>query len=258
YRVDASAFAAALSANTRLVSLATPQNPSGVAISRAECEAVLALMGEVCPDAYLVVDETYRESVYGEADIPASLASLSPRVITIASMSKCHGAPGLRIGWMSCREPALAEQLVLAKLNTVISCSVVDECLALEVLRRADTVLGERRHLLGEALAKTARWVERQSDLIEWVRPDGGALCCVRLRPARFDDAAVKAFFRELGQQNVLVAQGSWFGEEARIFRVGFGYPPPGALEGALDAVSRALDAAAQASASRRASHGCQ
>jgi hypothetical protein len=42
-----------------------------VAISRAECEAVLALMGEVCPDAYLVVDETYRESVYGEADIPA-------------------------------------------------------------------------------------------------------------------------------------------------------------------------------------------
>ena len=59
YRVDASAFAAALSANTRLVSLATPQNPSGVAISRAECEAVLALMGEVCPDAYLVPIEIF-------------------------------------------------------------------------------------------------------------------------------------------------------------------------------------------------------
>jgi aspartate/methionine/tyrosine aminotransferase len=244
YRVAREAFAEALSADTKLVSFATPQNPSGVAFSRQDCEAVLALMGEICPDAYLVIDETYRESVYGEAEVPPSLANLSPRVITIASMSKCHGAPGLRIGWMSCREPALAEQLVLAKLNTVITCSVVDECLALEVLRRADTVLGERRHLLGEAIVKVEHWVERHSHLIEWVRPDGGALCCVRLRPERFDAAGVETFHRELGRNSVLVAQGSWFGEEARIFRLGFGYPPPGKLQGALDAVGRALDAA--------------
>ncbi len=244
YRVAAGAFAAALSPNTKLVSFATPQNPSGVAFSREECEAVLALMGEVCPGAYLVVDETYRESVYGEADAPRSLAGLSPRLITVASMSKCHGAPGLRIGWLTCQAPELAEQLVLAKLNTVISCSVVDECLALEVLRRADEVLNERRRLLGEAIAKVERWVERESDLIEWVRPDGGALCCARLRPGPFDAAGVEAFYGELGRQSALVANGSWFGEEARIFRVGFGYPPPERLENALDAVSRALHAA--------------
>ncbi len=244
YRVEAGAFAAALRPNTKLVSFTTPQNPSGVAFSREECEALLALMSEICPDAYLVVDETYRQSVYGEANTPRSLAGLSPRLITIASMSKCHGAPGLRIGWLTCHEPALAEQLVLAKLNTVISCSVVDECLALEVLRRGDEILGERRRVLGEAIGKVERWVERESDLIEWVRPDGGALCCVRLRPGPFDDKGAETFFRELRQESVLVANGSWFGEVARVFRLGFGYPPPERLDDALDAVSRALHTA--------------
>ena len=244
YRAAAGAFAQALTANTKLVSMTTPQNPSGVAFAREECEALLALMGEVCPDAYLVVDETYRESVYGDGDVPPSLAGLSPRLITIASMSKCHGAPGLRIGWLSCQDPALAEQLVLAKLNTVISCSRVDEFLALEVLRRADDILGERRRVLGEAIVKVERWVESESDLVEWVRPDGGALCCVRLRPGPFDEAGVEAFFHALGQESVLVAKGSWFGEVGRVFRLGFGYPPPEKLDGALGAVSRALHSA--------------
>ena len=244
YRFEADAFARALTPDTKLVSITTPQNPSGVALTPGECESVLALMEKVCPGAYLVVDETYREAVYGEAEPPASLAGLSERLITVASISKCHGAPGLRIGWLTCRDPAVAEQLVLAKLNTVISCSVIDEFLALEVLRRADEVLGERRRLLGTAIADVARWVERESELIEWVRPDGGALCCVRLRPDRFNEAGVEAFYRELGNHSVLVANGSWFGEDARIFRVGFGYPPPDGLAAALDAVSRALHAA--------------
>ncbi len=241
YRFSIDDLRAALTPATRLVSLATPHNPSGRIFSIADCEAALACMAGICPDAYLVVDESYRETVYGDVAAPPSAAPLSPKVITSASVSKCHGAPGLRIGWLSCLDEALFEQLALAKLNTVLSCSVVDELLALEVLLRKETLFGERRQALAVALDKVAAWIETQRDFVDWVRPDGGALCCIRLRPDVYSDADVDAFLARLKVNDAMVAEGRWFDDETRVFRLGFGFLPLAILDDALAAVARSL-----------------
>jgi len=99
YRIDLDAFAAKLSSRTRLVSVASPQNPSGVAFRQDEIEWMLAAMSRTCPEALLLIDETYREATYGDAVPAATFAGMSPRVLTCGSLSKAHGAPGLRIGW---------------------------------------------------------------------------------------------------------------------------------------------------------------
>ena len=236
-------FEVALTTHTKMVSFATPQNPSGVAIPENVCKGVLQLMSEICPDAFLVVDESYREAVYGEDQVPPSAANLSAQVITTASVSKCHGAPGLRIGWLTCHNPKLVEQLVLAKMNTVISGSVVDEFLALEVLRHGNQIVRERQEGLEVAFRKVENWVDNEQELIAWVRPDGGALCCVRLRPELFSDTHVKKFYKEVRLRDALVANGSWFGDEERVFRLGFGFLPPAELDEALAATSEALRA---------------
>jgi hypothetical protein len=49
------------------------------------------------PGCGVLVDETYRAATYGEAP-PPSAARLGPAVVTCSSLSKAHGAPGLRIG----------------------------------------------------------------------------------------------------------------------------------------------------------------
>src|SRR5262249_28328444 len=152
------------------------------------------MMERICPAAHLLVDETYREAAYGEAPIAPSAIALGPKVVSVASLSKCHGAPGLRLGWAITRDPELRRQLVTAKFNTVVSCSAVDEALALKVLERRDRIIAERRVRLAEGLRRTADWVRANADLVEWVRPDAGALCCVRLKPAAFDDTAVARF----------------------------------------------------------------
>jgi DNA-binding transcriptional MocR family regulator len=64
----------------------------------------------------------------------------------------------------------------------------------------------------------------------------------VRLRPDRFDDAAVGRFYDQLVNHGVRVANGSWFGDEARVFRLGFGLLSLQDLEAALSGVSAALD----------------
>src|SRR6267142_4234183 len=96
-QLDAADIGGHLSERTRLVSLASPQNPSGVATSLKIVGNIVALMEERCPEAYLLLDETYREAVYRDDAVAPSAVALSPRVISSASLSKCHGAPGLRL-----------------------------------------------------------------------------------------------------------------------------------------------------------------
>ena len=80
---------------------------------------------------------------------------------------------------------------------------------------------------------------------IDWVRPDAGAMCCVRLKPAVFDEAGVERFYSALKLQGVRVAPGDWFGEEPRVFRLGFGLPTAPELEQALERLSFALHSVA-------------
>jgi aspartate/methionine/tyrosine aminotransferase len=241
YRPDLAEFRRLLSAKTRLVSLATPQNPSGVALAPELLRELLALMADICPDAHLLVDETYREAVYGQDRVAPSAVALGPKVIATTSLSKAHGAPGLRLGWAVTRDPDLREQLVLGKFNTVIACSAVDEALALALLQRRGTIVAERRERLAEGLARTAAWVDAHGHLVDWVRPDAGAICCIRLKPARFDDATVERFHGELALEGVRVANGAWFGDAARVFRLGFGLLAPPDLEAALGRLSAVL-----------------
>jgi hypothetical protein len=223
YRLDPLELRSKLRPDTRLVSLASPQNPSGVAIPTATLREILALIDDICPDAYLLIDETYREAAYGDDPISDTAVALSPRVISVASLSKCHGAPGLRLGWAITRNPELREQLVVAKFNTVISCSVTDEAFALRLLGQRLPIIAARRQRLLEGLQRTADWVRCNNDSIDWVRPSAGAMCCIRLKSAVFDDAAVGRFYDLIAQKGARVANGDWFGDEARVFRVGFG-----------------------------------
>lgn len=244
YRLDLDAVAACLSPRTRLVSLASPQNPSGVRTPGSVVIELIALLEASAPQAVLFIDETYREAGYGSQGVPDSFAGLHPRVVTGGSVSKALGAPGLRTGWLTVPDPDLRARLTVAKLNTVICGSVLDEALSAELLRRRDEVLAPRRRQLIEGLAELATWCESESRRIEWVRPDGGALCCMRLRPDAFDEAAVARFWALLPEHDLQLASGAWFGESDRIFRLGFGYLPPGRLTPALAALSAVLDAA--------------
>jgi aspartate/methionine/tyrosine aminotransferase len=246
YQPDLAFFGDLLSPKTRLVSLASPHNPSGVAIPVGTLVQMLRLMRERAPQAWLVVDETYRQAAYAQDLVSASAATRAARVITVASLSKCHGAPGLRIGWAIVHDRGVRDQLVTAKFNTVISCSRVDEALALQVLARRDRILQARSVDLSRKLAVTAQWVRRNELFIEWVRPDAGGLCCVRLRRARFDGTGVERFYSALAKQSVRVAPGDWFGEERRIFRLGFGLPAPRDLDEALGRLSVALEQSAE------------
>jgi aspartate/methionine/tyrosine aminotransferase len=241
YRLDVHELAPLLSAKTKLVGLASPQNPSGVAVPYDTLRDIAALMQQRCPRAFLIVDDVYREAAFGDDPVAPSALGLASQVITVASLSKCHGAPGVRIGWVIARDTHVREQLVLGRFNTAISNSALDEILALRILEQRERILRERRIILAQCVAATQAFVQANGELIEWVRPDAGAICCIRLRRDRFDDAAVEQFYRRLRDAGILLSNGTWFGEEARVFRLGFAHLPLPELEQAYDALGTVL-----------------
>jgi aspartate/methionine/tyrosine aminotransferase len=228
-------LAAALGPGTRLVSLASPQNPAGVRFTDDDLAMILALVAEHAPRAVVLVDETYRDATYDPAPVPRSAAALSPRVVTCSSLSKAHGVPGLRIGWLTSTDPDLYERLREAKFGTTIACSTVDEYLAAEVLRRRTEILAPRARRLRQALDELLEWAD--ANPVEIVRPDGGALCCLRL-PEGTDTAA---FHRDLAGRDTRVAPGPWFGADERVFRLGFGHLEPADFTEALRRLGETL-----------------
>ena len=89
-----------ISPYTRAILLCNPNNPTGTVSSDAELQMLLNVCRE--RDLYFIVDETYREFVYGERT-PRSIFQLSgkdPRVVVVDSLSKRYSLCGARIGCM--------------------------------------------------------------------------------------------------------------------------------------------------------------
>jgi DNA-binding transcriptional MocR family regulator len=202
---------------------------------------MLAAMSRRCPEAVLLIDETYREATYGDAPAAPTFAGLSGQVLTCASLSKAYGVPGLRIGWLTVADQRLREQLTLAKFNSSVCCGVLDEFLATRLLSRADQLLGSRAALMARPRATVGRWIGEQGGRLEWLRPDAGAFCCARLNPDIFGPADIRRFYDRLGERHTVVAPGTWFGDSAHVIRIGLAYPPDDELEKGLAVISDAL-----------------
>jgi aspartate/methionine/tyrosine aminotransferase len=241
WAVDPARIEALMTDRTRLVSLTSPHNPTGSTIDRATLDAVIALVER--RGARLLVDETYREMTFGEP-LPVA-AGLSPSVISVSSLSKTYGLPGIRIGWLVTRDRALRDRLLAAKEQILISGSLVDETIALAALRRRPAWLPVIRARIDEAFHATATWLDGHERL-EWVPPRGGAVGFPRLRAGAGVDP--DAFYRLLFEHHgTVVGPGHWFEQPRTAFRLGYGWPGPAELLEGLAAIDAALEEAARA-----------
>lgn len=244
WRLDVSDVERRLRPDTRLVSVTYPHNPTGAMIDADDLRRLVALVEEH-PQARLLVDETYRELAYGEP-LPLA-ASLSSRVIGVSSMSKTYGLPGLRVGWLTCRDSALMETFLAAKEQIFIAGAVIDEELAARVLERRGEVLARVKRVVTDHLAIVTGWIE-QSDVFEWVAPQAGVVCFPRIQ--EHVDVDVDRFYADLfADHGTYVGPGHWFDQERRFFRLGFAWPGTEELVRGLEA----LELAAAGARSERA-----
>lgn len=235
FAIDVEAVKAAIRPNTKLISVTCPHNPTGTMMRRAELDALVVLAE--ASNCHLLVDETYRDLSYGRR-LP-SAASLSRKAISVSSLSKAFGIPGIRIGWLITRDVALQEMFLAAKEQIGICGSVIDEGIARGMLERRDAFLAT---LLPEMAGRrdiVQAWIDREP-LVDWVRPEGGVVGFPRLNVDPGFDLD-RFYLNLLENHGTYVGPGHWFEMPKRFFRVGFGWPTEAELRGGLDAISAAL-----------------
>ncbi len=221
---------------TRLISVTSPHNPTGTMPALETLEALVALAER--SGAVLLVDETYRDLTHG-SPLPIA-ATLSPRAISVSSMSKAYGLPGLRVGWAICRDPQLAETLLAAKEQIVICGATIDEAIAGRVLADRARILPPILDDVRERLAIVRGWMDRQA-VFEWVPPAGGVVGLVRFTSdVRVDTE--RFYDRLLSAHGTYVGPGHWFEVDDRHFRLGFGWPTHDELRAGLTALSAAAE----------------
>ncbi|KAL6817674.1 putative aspartate aminotransferase [Trichoderma camerunense] len=244
YQLDINRVAAAIRLGaTKLISVCSPNNPTGTVLSSSEIQS-LASLARV-NECYLLVDETYADLNYAFTSTDSELvigsaAKLGDHVISVSSMSKAYGVPGIRIGWLVTTNKALQETFLAAKELISISGSVVDEFIAEQILLRRTELLSKTIADMTRRREHVASWVDQESEFVDWVEPEAGVMCFIKVKkePA----GGLAAFYQRLLEDHgVYVGRGTWFEQDDTFFRLGYGWPTWEELDTGLKAISKAL-----------------
>ena len=218
FRLDVNEVKKAIKPNSKLISVTTPHNPTGVCLSG---ETILSLCklaeSENC---FLLVDETYRDLSFSSP--PPLAASLSDRAISVSSVSKAYGIPGIRLGWVITRDATLMEKLLAAKEQIHICNSIVDEEICYQYLEKKDAYFGSIQTMVRNNFLSLEKWISQHSHL-EWIKPSGGVVCFPRFRRDSCVDPA-KFYSLLLNDYKTYVGPGHWFEQSKEYFRLGFGW----------------------------------
>ncbi len=103
FQIDFDALEKSLTKNTKAVVVNSPNNPSGVVLTRPTIERLCSLLKEKSKEyghpIFLISDEPYRELVYGDIEVPF-LPNHYDDTFVCYSFSKSLSLPGERIGYI--------------------------------------------------------------------------------------------------------------------------------------------------------------
>jgi aspartate/methionine/tyrosine aminotransferase len=209
WALDLDRLLAALTPDTKILFLNSPNNPTGWSL-RAEDRAVIL---EHCRrhGIWLVTDDVYERLHYGLPHAPSFLDIAEPedRLVSTNSFSKAWRMTGWRLGWMVAPPRLMASIGVLLEYNTSCAPDFVQSA-AIAALDHGDEAIAEIR---ADLLQARDLVVEGLSALpgVDVPRPDGGLYAFFRLEDCVRSVDMAKDMIARVG---LGLAPGSAFGAE--------------------------------------------
>jgi len=235
YQLDGALVKQHWAQNTVGAMVASPANPTGTALSRAQL-VDLSNAVRTC-GGHLIVDEIYHGLSYGS---PApSVLEVDDDAFVINSFSKYFGMTGWRLGWLVAPEPAVREMEKLAQ-NLFISMSTMAQYAALagfepatrEILEERRDIFAQRRDFLLPAVQSLGFTVPCQPDGAFYIYADA----------SRYTQDSQKFCMQLLESHSVAVTPGLDFGHHRANEHLRFSYTTGlDRLEMAVDRLSAVL-----------------
>jgi aspartate/methionine/tyrosine aminotransferase len=226
FRYDMAELARLVTPRTRLIVLNTPHNPTGAMLSKDDLVEVDRLASSV--GARVLSDEAYRWlDLPGGETLAPPMRNLGGAGISVGTLSKPFGLPGLRIGWFA--GPA---DLVAAcwGMRDYVSLSPgkLNDALAILALKHRARIVERTQAIVRENLAAAKTWFAEHAEIVSWTPPRGGLLALMRYT---LDIPSEELADRLAEKYGVMLAPGSAFGIEHHL-RIGIGQEPKTFAEG--------------------------
>jgi aspartate/methionine/tyrosine aminotransferase len=217
WQLDFVALERMVSEQTKLIVVNFPHNPTGYLPTRDEFQALIDLCAR--HGIWLFCDEMYRGLEFGPTAALPSAAGLYERAIVLSGLSKTHGLPGLRAGWLLIRDKPVRQVLLNWKFYTTICPAGPTEYLALAALIAGESIVARNKALIRANIALVEPFFQRWPDLFTWRPPLAGSIAFVGL-----DVPSATDYCHDLAQTaGVLLLPGACMGYEDRYVRFGFG-----------------------------------
>jgi aspartate/methionine/tyrosine aminotransferase len=194
-------------------------------LSPADAARVYALAESV--GATVIGDEAYRWlDVPGGEPFAGPMFDRGARGISVGTLSKPFGLPGLRIGWIAA-SPDIVEQCWSLRDYVTLSPGKLNDAIAQLGLKHRDAIIARNTRIIETNLAAASGWISARPYL-SWTPPRGGLLALIRYD---FDVPSLELADRLATEQSVMLAPGSAFGYEHHL-RLGIGQRPDIFAEG--------------------------
>lgn len=214
---DLGALESLIRPNTRAIYINTPHNPTGLVMPLKVFRGVLELAAR--HDIYVFCDEVYRELEHDAAlRLPAG-CDLYERAVSLSSVSKTYGLPGLRLGWLASQDTAFLQKIISLKHYTTICASAPSEFLTALAFRHRQKLIERNLGMVLPNLRELSAFFQMHADTFEWTEPNSATLGFARFKPQESADAFCEQVVREA---SVLLLPGSVF-DEPRYIRFGYG-----------------------------------
>jgi aspartate/methionine/tyrosine aminotransferase len=183
-------------------------------------------------------DEVYRELEHDPADRLPAACDRGDRTLSLGSVSKSYGLPGLRIGWIATHDAKLRRDVIDLKHYTTICSSGPSEQLSALALRHRGELLARNHAIVTNNLMLLDGFIDRHSATFEWVRPIASPIGFPRINGL----GDIDSLCRRLAAAGVLLLPGSVYDEPEHV-RLGFGRANmPEALTVLENALEETLD----------------
>lgn len=217
FAYDLDVLESMVTGKTKLIVINTPHNPTGATLDDAQLDRVVEIAERA--GAWVLSDEAYRWiEIPGGDTLPGPLHDRYERAISVGTVSKPFGVPGLRIGWFAANSE-IAQKAWGIRDYISLSPARLSDRIAQTVIAEREPLLKRNAGIISENLATASAWFEEHADLVSWTPPRGGLLAMMRYHlPIPSSELAD----RLAAEKRVMLAPGSAFGIEHHL-RIGIG-----------------------------------
>jgi aspartate/methionine/tyrosine aminotransferase len=214
---DLAALEELIQPNTKIIYINTPHNPTGLLMSASAFQQVMKLAAS--RRIIVFCDEVYRELEHDPAHRLPAACEVYERAVSLGSMSKTYGLPGLRLGWLVSKDAEILDRCLEFKYYTTICSSAPSEFLAALALRHREVLVQRNRELVLRNLPLLDSFFRQRSNLFGWVKPNASPIGFVRYKGQR----EVLSFCEDVVKNaGVLLLPGTVY-DQPRHIRFGFG-----------------------------------